>query len=275
MDLDTSSDDEDLPPLSRCPTRDSHNSTPPLEDNYPDPDDPVLDCIHVATYSSPTYPHTDHERVILRAIRPKKIQKYPQPTMRRDLPVNFPPLDEGEKLPRLTDETSDWNSDLNGGVPLSEMRWVSNLDGAIPPPSNTVTQFNGKKPYIKLKTKSQSNLIITNIPAPTSNARNAPSPESSIAAPKNSPQWTRPWKRKEFKEDGVWLCPRCERVLDQENPSLKDYDEVTKAQIKLDICPPFLRKETEPFRRRKCGHCERENFCHLFWHSNGGSESTE
>ncbi|KAH7170052.1 hypothetical protein EDB81DRAFT_941010 [Dactylonectria macrodidyma] len=306
MDLDTSSDDEDLPPLSRCPTRNSYNSTPPLDDNYPDPDDPLLDCIHVATSSSPNYPHIHQERVILPAVCPGKRQKYPQPAMRRDLPVNFPPLDVGAKLPGLTDEMADWNGDLNGGFPPGESRWMSNLDGAIPPPPDTVSDIDSNHPTLypnlnhpiplnwaldgltqeleKVLTKALDPLV-TDIQEKTSNVRNSdetsfgssptPSRESSAAAPNDIPQWTRPWKRKEFKEDGVWLCPRCERFLDQENPRLKDREEVVGAHYKLDIFPPFLRKATEPLRRRKCGHCERENFCHLFWHSNGGSESTQ
>ncbi|KAH6999021.1 hypothetical protein BKA56DRAFT_40772 [Ilyonectria sp. MPI-CAGE-AT-0026] len=275
MDLDTSSDDESLPELTRCKTTSSRGSSY-SENTFLDLNDTsanLFDEVWSLTFfPSQVGQHHAIQPTLYYERQTRHTQLGPSPTRSPELPVNSPPLDVNDTVPPLGEGYSWFNGDMLGG----EILWTSNLDGSSPE-----TTSRGRQPSAhdtapistRVTNQGRTNLENRHISAPfrpkeDAGAKPYPnnppsSPKSTTSGQNGASQWTRPWKREEYKEDGLWLCPRCERFLDRDNPLPGDLDEVIGAHHRLGISPPFVRKAGERLRRRQCGHCKRENFCHM------------
>ncbi|KAH7023962.1 hypothetical protein EDB80DRAFT_675518 [Ilyonectria destructans] len=272
MDLDTSSDNESLPELTRCKTRSSRGSSTSSEKTFIDHNDPLADLFDetwFVTYFPPQAgQHHSIQPTFFYERQTRHTQLRPSPTRSPELPINFPPLDVDAIVPPLGEENSWFNGEMLGG----EIRWTSNLDGSSPETTSRDRQPSAHDTApnpTRVTNQGQTNLENRQISAPfrpkeDAGAKPPSSLKSTTSGPNGASQWTRPWKREEYTEDGLWLCSRCERFLDRDNPLPSELEEVIGAHHRLGISPPFVRKAGEPLRRRQCGHCKRENFCHMF-----------
>ncbi|KAI5465329.1 hypothetical protein BGZ63DRAFT_399803 [Mariannaea sp. PMI_226] len=77
-------------------------------------------------------------------------------------------------------------------------------------------------------------------------------------------KWARSFKQPmPSVEDGIWLCSRCERFLDDVAPDQKYKSAIARSHQVLGIWPPLHRVQDVAAKMRECRECHRLLFCHL------------
>lgn len=141
MDLDTSSDDESLPELTRCKSTSSRGSSY-SENLFLDLNETsanLFDEVWSLTFSpSQAGQHHAIQPPLLYERQTRHTQLGTSPTRSPELPVNSPPLDVNDIVPPLGEGNLWFNRDMLGGESL----WISNLDGSSPETTRRVSYFN-------------------------------------------------------------------------------------------------------------------------------------